>query len=295
MKQYPSFAIVISFFGLWLTSLFSSENQVFFGFIFILTFGILHGANDLVIIKKLPTGKIIVSDSKLLLYYILMVLVGGLMFYLVPLVVLLFFILISGYHFGEQQFQYLETNSNKIQIIYFQIIYGLLILFILFDTHSYEVISIIKEISNYTVDDSVIRNILKVIGVIFVFLYLKLFFRLTAYRDIFLKELFYLFVFTILFKVSSLIWGFAIYFIVWHSIPSLIDQIKFLYGDFNKVNCLRYLKSGLLYWIMSIIGLALFYFIFKEVKLFNSMFFSFLAAITFPHVLVILKMFGKNN
>jgi hypothetical protein len=44
--------------------------------------------------------------------------------------------------------------------------------------------------------------------------------------------MFYLLLFTILFKSSSLIWGFAIYFVIWH-IPSIIDQIKFLNGSFS--------------------------------------------------------------
>ncbi|WP_310555632.1 Brp/Blh family beta-carotene 15,15'-dioxygenase, partial [Flavobacterium sp.] len=110
-----------------------------------------------------------------------------------------------------------------------------------------------------------------------------------------LLEVFYLLVFTIIFLSSSLIWGFAIYFIIWHSIPSMIDQIKYLYIDVTFSNFKLYFKSAFFYWIASLFGIAILYYIFKDEKIFNALFFSFLAAITFPHVLVILKMFGSSK
>jgi hypothetical protein len=48
--------------------------------------------------------------------------------------------------------------------------------------------------------------------------------------------------------------------------------------------------------LVSIIGIAVIYFTLKEDQLFNALFFSFLAAITFPHTVVITKMFqGKKE
>jgi Brp/Blh family beta-carotene 15,15'-monooxygenase len=108
-------------------------------------------------------------------------------------------------------------------------------------------------------------------------------------------ELLYLVVFTILFKVGSLIWAFAIYFIFWHSIPSLLDQTKFLFGGVSISNFKRYCKSAFLYWLISIVGIIVLYFVLKDYKIFDSIFFSFLAAITFPHVFVIERMFHVKN
>jgi Brp/Blh family beta-carotene 15,15'-monooxygenase len=102
-------------------------------------------------------------------------------------------------------------------------------------------------------------------------------------------------VFALIFSSSGLIWGFAIFFIFWHSIPSMIDQIQFLYRDVTFGNFKLYFKSAFLYWIASLFGLTFLYFIFKDEKIFNALFFSFLAAITFPHTLVILKMFGRKS
>jgi Brp/Blh family beta-carotene 15,15'-monooxygenase len=108
-------------------------------------------------------------------------------------------------------------------------------------------------------------------------------------------EIFYLIIFAIIFKVSTLIWGFTIYFILWHSIPSLFEQITFIYGDFNKNNIFNYIKNALPYWVISIIGLIVVFQIFKEEKLLYAIVFSFIAAVTFPHSLVITKMFKHKK
>jgi Brp/Blh family beta-carotene 15,15'-monooxygenase len=117
----------------------------------------------------------------------------------------------------------------------------------------------------------------------------------TKLREKILKELFYLIVFTIIFRTSSLIWGFSIYFVIWHSIPSILEQMKFLYGKFSFQNFKSYCKSALIYWLISIMGITLLYYIFKEKQIFNAIFFSFLAAITFPHAFIITKMFSNKK
>lgn len=295
MSKYPSFAIVASFFGLWINSFFSVENQVFMGFAFILTFGILHGANDLLILQNLITEKLAISFSKMLFYYVLVVFLGGFLFFVVPSLILIFFILISGFHFGEQQLDYLDSKIQTKTLLLIRTSYGLVVLFLLFAVHPKEVQLIIGEITSHNFPIHYIKFGLILVLIVFVISLLYLYFKTDTSKYKIMLEIFYLVVFAIIFRVSSLIWGFAIYFIVWHSIPSLIDQIKFLYGDLSKTNSIKYLKSAMPYWIISITGLSLFYFIFKDIKLFNSLFFSFLAAITFPHVLVILKMFGKKG
>ena len=120
------------------------------------------------------------------------------------------------------------------------------------------------------------------------------YFMIEEFKYILIREFFYLIIFTIIFKVSSLIWGFAIYFILWHSIPSMLDQMRFLYGNvsFNHFKC--YFRSAFIYWMLSLVGIGFLYFILKDQKIFNALFFSFLASITFPHVMVILKMLDKK-
>jgi hypothetical protein len=74
----------------------------------------------------------------------------------------------------------------------------------------------------------------------------------------------------------------------------MIDQIRFLFGNVSFNNFKLYFRSAFAYWIISLLGIALLYYVFKDQKIFNALFFSFLASITFPHVVVIVKMFGKK-
>jgi Brp/Blh family beta-carotene 15,15'-monooxygenase len=121
------------------------------------------------------------------------------------------------------------------------------------------------------------------------------YFKSDEFKKIVFQELLFLFVFAIIFKTSSLIWGFTIYFIFWHSIPSMKDQINFLYGSVSFENFKKYFNSAFFYWIISLIGILLLYIIFKNEYFFDALFFSFLAAITFPHVWVIVTMFKTKK
>jgi beta-carotene 15,15'-dioxygenase len=292
MNNYPSFAIVLSFLGLWITSFFSEDIQVIIGFVLILSFGILHGANDILISKSLANNKNQFSTLKIIYLYVIVVMLGVLLFYFLPAIILLLFVIVSGYHFGEQQLDYIEEFKRYHFV--FKTLYGLLVLFLLFGFHINEVIAVVFEITSFKIEETLILYSLYVILILFAINYLLIFLKYEKNKNILLKELFYLLVFSIIFKVSSLIWGFAIYFIVWHSIPSIINQTKFLYGSFDYANFIQYIKAALFYWIISLVGLLFFYLLFQNMKLFNTLFFSFLAAITFPHVLVILKMFGRK-
>lgn len=294
MSKYSNIAIVVSFFSLWIVSYMSINIQVIFGFFLIFTFGILHGANDVVLIKSLNNAKNQFSFFKILMYYIAIVGLGVISFYLFPLFALVLFIIVSGYHFGEQQWQILETFQKDWFKVSFQTVYGIFILFLLFNFHQIEVRNIIFEITEIKIPIFFIPISLKVIASLF-FLFLSyLYIYVENFRKFIFLEIFYLLVFSIIFFSSSLIWGFAIFFIIWHSIPSMIDQLKFLYVEVTLENFIKYFKSAFWYWIASLLGIAILYYIFKDKKIFNALFFSFLAAITFPHALVILKMFNRK-
>jgi Brp/Blh family beta-carotene 15,15'-monooxygenase len=296
MKNYTKIAIVTSFFGLWLDSFLSTKYQIISGFLLIFTFGILHGANDLLLIKNINAKKHSNSSLKTFRNYIIVVLSGILLFYAIPQFALLLFIVVSAHHFGEQQWQNLQDDFPKWFVLGFQFFYGLVILLLLFNFHTVEVQNNIFNIANMTIPIPFFWLYLKVSGIIFIGLSAYVYWKLEKIRKKLLLEFFFLVVFTIIFKSSSLIWGFAIYFVIWHSITSIIDQIKFLNGSFSIPYFIAYCRSAAIYWIISIIGIALIYFVFKGEHLFNALFFSFLAAITFPHAIVITRMFrGKKS
>ena len=294
MLKISKLSILSSFLALWLTSFMTSETQIIVGFILILSFGIVHGANDLLLIKKI-NGENSMTYEKILIRYVTIVLVAVLLFSFIPWLAMLLFIVVSSYHFGEQHWDKKMIYNNILMTKLFHTVYGLFILLLLFQFHEKEVISILYGITGIDFTFISIGALLLIIGSILT----AMFFYNCKTSEIFKKdiavELLYLLVFAIIFKVGSLIWAFAIYFIFWHSIPSLIEQIKFLYGEVSTKNSKAYLKAAFLYWFISIVGIIVLYFLLKDYKIFDSIFFSFLAAITFPHVIVIERMFISKN
>ena len=106
-----------------------------------------------------------------------------------------------------------------------------------------------------------------------------------------LLELFLLGVFYVVFNTASLLLAFCIYFVIWHSIPSLLDQMKFLYGDVSWKSFYRYFKSSFVYWLASLVGTFVLYLLLRNAEEFMVPgLICFLASITVPHVLVMTKI-----
>lgn len=292
MYKVQKISVLTSFLGLWLTSYLSDTNQLLLGFILIFTFGILHGANDLVLISQLENGKKR-NFIKILISYIAVVLISALLFTKIPIVALTLFILVSAYHFGEQHWQDIVKDGNSIITKIFQFKYGLVILLLLFNFNKKEVIEIVFKITTVSIAEKTISIAFFIVLLLFLINTYILFKKSESFKNIIIEQLFYLVLLCLIFKVSTLIWGFTIYFIFWHSIPSLNDQIQFLYGKYSFSNFKKYFKSAFLYWIISLLGISILYFISKDLIIFDALFFSFLASITFPHAIVILKMYEK--
>jgi Brp/Blh family beta-carotene 15,15'-monooxygenase len=295
MTNSNNIGIVLSFFALWITTYFSVEYQQITGFAIIFLFGILHGSNDLQLITKINKAETVVIGKKILLYYLVFVLSGVVLFYCLPKLALLLFILISAYHFGEQHWNILNTYKSSKTVIAFQTIYGLFILSMLFNFHQEQVRKIMEQIINEPISSINFFLWMIVIGCLLFMSSLALLKKNTAFKNEIVVNIVYLILFGIIFRNANLIWAFAIYFIVWHSLPSIKEQICFLYGDYSIKNFVRYFKSAFIYWIFSLLGISLLYFFFRDQEIFKALFFSFLAAITFPHTLVIMKMQNINK
>ena len=270
--------VIISF----ITSSLAIDYLAIFG---VLTLGILHGANDLSLLQSISFMR---TKSQRFLVYIATVLLFSLILYHFPMTALLFFVLFSCYHFGEQQWTHrFQSKTNSPQFFYF--VYGAFLFSMLFWSHADQTQSIIKELSDLYITP-ISFQYTTYTSVCLCVLYLLLQFSLakTLIMDVLLQSA----VIMLLFWTTNLIVSFGTYFIIWHSWPSLQDQTRTLY---NKPNAyFEYLKDAFPYWIISILGLSLF-FVYNEQIGLNplALFFAFLAAITFPHVLVIFGLHQK--
>ena len=226
--------------------------------------------------------------------YILVVVFAALVFYVAPKIALLFFILFSGYHFGEQHFHNIVKKNSFYRGILF-ISYGLVVLLLILALNIPEVSLIIKDIIGHSLDNNVYYYCLLGSFIVFSLTGVKYYLDKTFSVKTIAYQLFLLVVFFIVFSSSNLIWSFAIYFILWHSIPSIIEQLDYLYKEISWNSFLTYIKKSFVVWLISILAIGSLLFFFKDDKqIFLPIIFSFLGAITFAHSFVISKMFKKN-
>ncbi|WP_245539763.1 Brp/Blh family beta-carotene 15,15'-dioxygenase [Psychroflexus tropicus] len=260
----------------------------------IFSFGILHGSNDLFVLQHLKQNNQQNNFLKALISYLGVVLGFVAIFYFIPLVALIAFVSISAYHFGEQHFHHQIKKQKSTLASLFYFMYGILVLFLLFCLNLVEVITIIEDMTGYTVPQPVFIYTLLTSSILTLGLYIQLLRDNSSLKKSIVSNLLYLVLFSALFSISSVIWGFATYFVLWHSLPSLKDQVNSLYGQFHWDNFIKYFKRAFPYWLASIIGMALLVYLFKDSKNFLSLLFAFIAAITFPHVFVMRKLFDRN-
>lgn len=278
------YRILITLFFIIFSPFLSENIQNNVALILIFTIGIIHGSNDLKLIQKKTKNFSKKFFFKVLFFYMLIVLIGALIFFIYPLYGLIAFIIFSAFHFGEQHLKTFEVKSgNKFLIFLFYISYGLIILNLLFYLKFDNVSEIIKLISNFNLKKYQILYIL-----ISSFLSFNLSILLLKRNSKILYEIFLIVLLGFLFNTSSLILGFSIYFVFWHSFPSVKDQIIYIYGSFEYYNLIKYIKSSVLYWFISLFTIFIAYnFLNFNQDYFLPLFFSFLAAITFPHTIVI--------
>lgn len=275
--------------------MFNVTAQQFLAYGIILTIGVLHGANDIILVAYITKIKNVKSGfSKALLYYMFTIAVVFLVFYKLPAFALVAFIVISTYHFGEQHFGNQCASFHWLQYVLF-LSYGSIILFTIFYFNINKVGSIVFEISMMELTLAIVQPILMISAILFMvslsFLRWKGFLKTNI-----LEELFYLVVLFIVFRTADLIWAFGIYFVLWHSLPSLADQIRLLNGTSGISGFLQYLKSSWIYWAIAIVGLVVLYLIFQnDMNFFISVLIYFLAAITFPHVIVMSQLEKTKN
>lgn len=286
ISQFITFLCVIF-------ALFSSDfYQNIIALLGILSFGILHGANDIKIIDKNSGNNKKNKKVTFFALYISVVILGIVIFYFIPGTALLSFVLVSCYHFGEQHFEKIIKTKKGRSLFYFS--YGAFVFLMLFSLNYIDTAEVIFQISrkllpfNFFLYGLIFTSITLAIQILFHFKDLILF----------AQEFFLLGLLALLFASGNLLFSFGVYFIVWHSLPSLNTQIKFLYNNniTNKIAYRKYLKAAFLYWVLALGSLAVAYF-FTDIPQdqFLTLFFSFLAAITFPHAIVMERMFSFHR
>ena len=264
------------------------------GFILILSIGVIHGANDMLIINRYSTKESNKNHNLFFFYYLMIVIIGFTLFYIIPSLALLAFIAVSVYHFGEQHWEVNLSNTNLSSKIKLSLIisHGLAFFIIIFMNNLEEVNEVLASFYISSLNYSYLALSLFSVSILYLFLlvYNKIL------RNHFINEIIFFVLLYILTLSSTLIYGFAIYFIFFHSLLSIKDQVKFIYNDDKTSSIKKYIRNSMPYFILALTFLLIFYFYvdLQKVNLLQIIF-TFLAAITFPHVIVIEKMYSHKK
>ena len=290
MTKIIIFRIAIFTIFLTLSYLLSANYQDMIGFALVLSVGLIHGANDLLIIKKNSKSTSNYSQFRTFFAYLGVVFVGLIFFYLFPSFALVAFIIVSIYHFGEQHLEaipitrILKNNYRFISIVS----HGIILFTIIFMNNINTVNNVFLSFKINFLNSSTLNIILITASIVYISTLV-----INKYLTSFIfSEILFFVLFYFLSLSSTLILCFSVYFIFFHSILSIKDQVKYIYGNNDSSSLKRYLLNSMPYFILAIVFLILFY---NYTEIDNSdllpIIFTFLAAITFPHVIVIEKMY----
>ena len=243
--------LFITFFLFWISIQFGEVVEDFLAYILVISLGILHGANDLLILSiKEKTDKTFIKN---LFIYIGIIILCLLIYMFSSFTAILFFVLLSSYHFGEEHLSK-KINVNGLFNSFYFLAYGIFLFSLIFYQSAADVDLIMTELTGLTFTEFQIKMALLLSGVFLCIGSIYLVLTKKNKVKIFFREIFYLLLLYLVFQNSSLVLGFAIYFIFWHSIPSIIHQVVFISGNLNEKAIFYYVKKEFLNFIKILIG-----------------------------------------
>ena len=199
----------------------------------------------------------------------------------------------SIFHFGEQYWESKGISKLRnwfLSVFIPYILHGILVFNLIFLNNLTDVNFILEKFTINELSENILYNGMLLTS----FFYLISILSNSSIRIHFFNEILFFGLFYIISMNSTLLFSFAFYFAFFHSILSMNDQIKFVYGNVTYNNIKKYILFAFPYFILALIFL---YILYKNFNIYSDqflpIFFSFLAAITFPHVFVIEKMYNK--
>jgi beta-carotene 15,15'-dioxygenase len=256
-----------------------------------LVIGLPHGATDFLLFQHLQGLKI--SKKQVIMFfsgYLLAVFAYFLSWVVFPLPSLLLFLAISMYHFGQSNWQDLRFSKGLSYLLFLS--WGAFVLggSVLWHWEESKIVigQLIGFVPNYSAELMVsIQWFLLLLNVILIVL-LFLTKKINKYHVVI--EFSKLGLLSFLLYFSPLVVGFTIYFTLWHSLESLVNQMDFFRRQIPKFSISDYYRQSAPYTLLAVLGLmglvlgqSLF---FAESSLI-SLFLVLIACVTLPHIFLI--------
>ncbi|MEM6395383.1 MAG: Brp/Blh family beta-carotene 15,15'-dioxygenase [Bacteroidota bacterium] len=265
--------------------------------------GIPHGATDFALFRaqsedKRPGLRQIVV---FLIWYLGVIGVYSLLWLLVPILALAILLLLAVYHFGQSNWSYVYNKSNVWSFSHYAI-WGAAVLGAPIFLHATQAEPIIAAMIGSSVSLpglSFTYVLLVVLGLINlgIIVYLWRTHRISGKRAAW-ESASYLALMAV-FLTNSLLLGFTLYFVFWHSLSALLDQAGFLYKrlkGFQSKQLQRLLALTILFAGLAI-GLA--WVFIDPANLLNPQLigylFIFISLLTLPHMILVDRVYQMSD
>lgn len=274
----------------WLVS-----SSLIIALILIVFIGIPHGANDHLLFFNLINRRIDEKNHKSNLFfgsYIGLILLYVVCWYLFPTFSLGLFILISIYHFGQSNLYTSPIESKFIKLISIFLSGSFVLLTPIFahiETALPVIQTLAKNPSLITLPEEIGKKLSISVGILLIIHWVILMLSKNINIKNGIHEILNVLLLFGLFYYSPLWIGFAIYFTLWHAIPSIEDQINFFKTTRANYNLGKYVREIFPFSLIALLGLYLaFQFSGNYISVNQgiALLFSFIAVITLPHMIL---------
>ena len=300
------FTLIIIMLSLIKHELFVSSSLVV-ALVLIVLIGIPHGANDHLLFFNLINKRVDEKNEKSTLFfssYIGLILLYVCCWYLFPTFSLGLFIMISIYHFGQSNVYISPIESKFVKLISIFLSGSFVLLTPIF-AHIETALPVIQTLTknpDFLVISEKLGNKLAIsTGMLMIIHWVILMLSKHINLKDGLIEILNVFLLFGLFYYSPLWIGFAIYFTLWHAIPSIEDQINFFKTTRENYNLGKYIREIFPFSLIALLGLFLAFQFSGDYISVNqglALLFSFIAVITLPHMIMMdllyLRLGGKN-
>ncbi len=259
--------------------------------VLILLIGIPHGATDFLLYKRLQGEALKKKHIFRFFLYYLAAAFGYLLCWLtLPAFALILFLIISAYHFGQSNWQYLQLSRFKSFVLYS--VWGTCVLGGALLWHWDESSVIIGQLLGgaLTWTNSEMASVQWLLLLLCISLIIGLRLIRSLNTQQMFREITNLVVLSFVLFHTPLLVGFALYFALWHSLGSLLNQVAFFRRQTPSFTLLHYYIQAAPYTLLSLVGLFLLVlgkpFFGSDVSLI-SLFFVLIACITLPHIFLV--------
>lgn len=271
------------------------SSSLLVALVLIVFIGIPHGANDHLLFFNLVNKSVDKKTKKSTLFfasYIGLILLYVCFWYLFPTFSLGLFILMSIYHFGQSNLYVSPIESKFVKLISIFLSGSFVLLTPIF-AHIETALPVIQTLAknaDYLVISKELGNKLAIsAGILMLILWVILVISKHINFKNGLFEILNVFLLFGLFYYSPLWIGFAIYFTLWHAIPSIEDQINFFKTTRVNYNLGKYVREIFPFSLIALLGLFLaFQFSGNYISVDQgiALLFVFIAVITLPHMIM---------